>query len=171
MPLMSLVLLCETLVRQVKLVLEDLFCFDFRIPDGVALTSFQLSRKRLEIMAKESGHTDHIPGTFVFTGQRSQQGLKLNRFAYSLHKAENREAYKQDPIGYMDSHGLTAWEKQKVADKDLKALVEEGGGSIYMLMKIGAITGDGLASIGAQQRGETKEEFLKTRNVRLRQNT
>lgn len=121
-------------------------------------------------MTRETGHSDHIPGTSVFTGQRSQKGLKLNRFAYSLHEAENREAYKQDPDGYMDRFGLSAWEKQKVQDKDWKALVEEGNGSIYMLLKIGAVTRDGLASFGAQQRGETLEEFMKTRNVPLRQN-
>lgn len=122
-------------------------------------------------MTKESGHSDHIPGTTVFTGQRSKQGFKLNRFAYSLHEADNREAYKQDPDGYMSGFGLSDWEKQKVLEKDWKALVEEGGGSIYMLLKVGAITGDGLASYGAQQRGETKDEFLKTRNVPLKQNS
>ena len=35
---------------------------------------------------------------------------------------------------------------------------------------LGAVTGDGLASIGAQQRGETQDEFVRTRNVPLRQN-
>ncbi len=121
-------------------------------------------------MSRETGHSDHIPGTCVFTGQRSQQGLKLNSFAFSLHKAENREAYRQDPDGYMDSYGLSAWEKQKVKEKDWKALIEEGGGNIYMLLKVGAMTGDGLVPIGAQQRGESVEEFMKTRNVPLRQN-
>ena len=121
-------------------------------------------------MSRETGHSDHIPGTCVFTGQRSQQGMKLNSFAFSLHKAENREAYRQDPDGYMDSYGLSAWEKQKVKEKDWKALIEEGGGNIYMLLKVGAMTGDGLVPIGAQQRGESVEEFMKTRNVPLRQN-
>ena len=121
-------------------------------------------------MSKDSGHTDHIPGTFVFTGKRSQKGLKLNRFAYSLHEAKNREAFKADPDAYMDSCGLSEWEKQKIKENDGKALVEEGGGSIYMLIKLGAVTGQGLADMGAQQRGETKEEFVKTRNVPLRQN-
>ncbi len=121
-------------------------------------------------MSRETGHTDHIPGTHVFTGQRSRQGLKLNRFAYSLHEAENREAYTSDPDGYMDRFGLSPWERQNVKAKNWKALVEEGGGSIYMLLKVGAITRDGLASFGAQQRGETLDEFMQTRNVPLRQN-
>ena len=121
-------------------------------------------------MSRETGYSDNIPGTCVFTGQRSQKGLKLNSFAYSLHKAGNREAYRQDPEDYMDSYGLSAWEKQKVKEKDWKALIEEGGGNIYMLLKVGAITGDGLVPIGAQQRGESVEEFMKSRNVPLRQN-
>jgi len=124
-----------------------------------------------QIMSRESGHSDHIPGTFVFTGQRSGKGLKLNKFAYSLHDAKNREAFGEDSNAYMDSYGLSDWEKQKILEKDVKALVEEGGGSIYMLIKIGAVTGDGLATMGAQQRGETLEEFMATRNVPLKQNT
>ncbi len=122
-------------------------------------------------MSKETGHTDHIPGTYVFTGQRSKQGLNLNRFAYSLHEARNREAYRQDPEAYMDSCGLSTWEKEKVLEGDVKSLIEEGGGSIYMLIKLGAVSGDGLATMGAQQRGETQEEFMKTRNVPLKENT
>ena len=106
----------------------------------------------------------------MFTGQRSQKGLRLNRFAYSLHEAANREAFGSDPDGYMNRYELSDWEKRKILEKDWKALVEEGGGSIYMLIKVGAVTGDGLTAIGAQQRGETQQEFIKTRNVPLRQN-
>lgn len=122
-------------------------------------------------MSSKTEYVDHIPGTYVFTGQRSKLGLKLNRFAYSLNEAKNREAYLQDPNGYMDSCGLSAWEKQKVLEGDVKSLIEEGGGSIYMLLKLGSVTGAGLASLGAQQRGETLEEFMETRNVALKENT
>lgn len=122
-------------------------------------------------MSREKGHTDHIPGTYVFTGQRSKQGLKLNRFAYFLRKAKNRDAYKRDPDGYMDSCDLSDWEKENILARNWKNLIEDGGGSIYMLLKLGAVTGDGLAAIGAQLRGEGKDEFMKTRNVPLRENT
>ena len=121
-------------------------------------------------MSKETGHSDHIPGTYVFTGQRSKQGLKLNRFGYSLNEAKNRETYRQDPVAYMDSCGLSHWEKERVLAGDFRSLVEQGGGCIYMLLKVGGVAGAGLATLGAQQRGETKEEFMKTRNVALREN-
>jgi protocatechuate 4,5-dioxygenase alpha chain len=122
-------------------------------------------------MSRETGHSDHIPGTKVFTGQRSQLGFRLNRFAYSLRLAKNRKTYVQDPEAYMQRYGLSDWEKKNIYDKNWKALVDEGGGSIYMLLKIGAVADAGLAAIGAQQRGETQEEFMKTRNVALRENT
>ena len=122
-------------------------------------------------MSRQTGHTDHIPGTRIFTGQRSQRGRNVNRFCYSLHEEQNREAYKKDPDAYMDGFGLSDWEKQKLKEKDWKALVEEGGANVYMLFKLGAINGEGLASYGAQQRGQTLEEFMKTRNVPLKQNT
>jgi protocatechuate 4,5-dioxygenase alpha chain len=121
-------------------------------------------------MSKDTGHSDHIPGTYVFTGQRSKQGYKLNRFAYSLNHARIREAFRDDPDAYMDSCGLSQWEKEKVLAGDFKGLVEEGGGNIYMLIKVGAVAGVGLATLGAQQRGETKDEFMKSRNVALQEN-
>jgi protocatechuate 4,5-dioxygenase alpha subunit len=134
-----------------------------------ALTISQI--ERYENMSKETGHSDHIPGTYVFTGQRSKIGLKLNRFAYSLNQEKNREAYREDPTAYIDSCGLSAWEKEKILAGDWKSLVEEGGGSIYMLIKVGSVSGAGLASLGAQQRGESQDEFMKTRNVALKENT
>lgn len=76
----------------------------------------------------------------------------------------------EDPEAYMDSCGLSRWEKEKVLAGDFKSLVEEGGGSIYMLLKLGSVTGAGLATLGAQQRGESKEEFMKSRNVPLKEN-
>lgn len=121
-------------------------------------------------MTSKTEYVDHIPGTHVFTGQRSKLGLKLNHFAFSLNEAKNREAYLEDAEAYMDSCGLSTWEKERVLAGDVKSLIEEGGGSIYMLLKLGSVTGAGLATLGAQQRGETKEEFMKTRNVALKEN-
>ena len=122
-------------------------------------------------MTNKSGHSDHIPGTFVFTGQRSKQGLKLNRFAYSMNQADNRTAFLENPTAFMESYDLSKWEIERVLKKDWKSLIEQGGGNIYMLAKVGSLMGDGLTALGAQQRGETNEEFMKTRNVPLRENT
>jgi len=121
-------------------------------------------------MSKKTGHSDHIPGTYVFTGQRSKLGFDLNRFAFSFNHEENREAFKADPEAYMDRFGLSQWQKERVLARDYKSLVEESGGNIYMLIKLGAVVGEGLTTLGAQQRGESTKEFMKTRNVKLPEN-
>ncbi|MEX2453356.1 MAG: protocatechuate 3,4-dioxygenase [Rhodospirillaceae bacterium] len=115
-------------------------------------------------MGEQTGRKP-IPDTFVFDGAQSRRGYRLNKFSMSMAKAENREAFKADPEAFMDRYGLSEAEKQCVRDRDWRRMVEEHGGNIYMIMKVGALLGQGLYQIGAQQRGETYEEFLATRNA------
>jgi protocatechuate 4,5-dioxygenase alpha chain len=52
-----------------------------------------------------------------------------------------------------------------VRDADYRGLMNAGG-NICMVMKLGAVTGHGLYTIGAIQRGETLEQFLETRQAK-----
>lgn len=106
-----------------------------------------------------------IEGTYVFDGAQSRKGYRLNKFFFSLNRAENRAAFKEDAEGLMDRFGLTDWEKEKVRGKDWLALAREGGANIYVMYKMGSVTGDSLQHIGAAFRGQTLEEFLGTRKV------
>lgn len=106
-----------------------------------------------------------IPGTQVFDGRESRKGYRINRFAMSFAEAANREAFKADEEAYMTRYGLSEQEKEFLRRRDFRGLIAECGGNIYMIMKIGACTGHGLYHIGAQQRGETFEEFLATRTA------
>ena len=107
-----------------------------------------------------------IPGTTVFDGRESRKGYRINKFAMSFCRSENREAFKSDEEAYMERWGLSEQEKQYLRDRNLAALIEECGGNIYMIMKIGTCTGQGLYHIGAQLRGQTFEEFMDTRNAK-----
>ena len=107
-----------------------------------------------------------IPGTKVFDGRESRKGYRINKFAMSFCEGENREAFKADEEAYMERWGLSEQEKQYLRDRNLAALIEECGGNIYMIMKIGTCTGQGLYHIGAQLRGETFEQFMETRNAK-----
>jgi hypothetical protein len=49
-----------------------------------------------------------------------------------------------------------------VERRDWKGLVAAGG-NIYVLIKVGGAVGQNLLQMGAQMRGETLEEFMKTR--------
>lgn len=115
-------------------------------------------------MTSQVDRSNPIPDTTVFDGRISRQGYRLNKFSMSMTDAANREAFKSDEEGYMARWGLTDAEKELVRQRDYRGMIEAGG-NIYMIMKVGAVLGHGLYQIGAQQRGETFEEFLATRNA------
>jgi protocatechuate 4,5-dioxygenase alpha subunit len=103
-----------------------------------------------------------IPGTHVFTGERSQQGYRLNRLSMTLTRKENREAFLADEDGYMESLGLTPGERELVRRRDWAAIIETGG-NIYLTLKIAATVGQNLLQMGAQMRGEDLASFMATR--------
>ncbi len=104
-----------------------------------------------------------IPGTTIFDGAVSRRGYRVNKLAMSLARAENRAAFAADEDAYLETHGLTEEERRAVRARDWRAVIEDHGGNIYMVIKIGAVVGHGLYQIGAHQRGESFETFLATR--------
>lgn len=116
-------------------------------------------------MAKQVDPDRPIEDTKIFDSEQTQLGYRLNKFAMSMTKAENREAFLADEEASLAASGLTEVERQLIRDRDWRAIMDEHGGNIYMIMKIGAVIGEGLYQIGAHQRGQTYEEFLATRNA------
>jgi len=75
-----------------------------------------------------------------------------------------REAFKRDEEAFMERFSLNEQEKHLIRRRDFKGLIEAGM-NIYAMLKIGSATGNSLYRMGAQMRGESYEEFLKTRNI------
>jgi protocatechuate 4,5-dioxygenase, alpha chain len=75
-----------------------------------------------------------------------------------------REAFKRDEEAFMARFSLTDSEKALVRQRDFKGLIEAGM-NIYSMLKLGSATGNSLYRMGAQMRGESYEEFLKTRSI------
>ena len=94
-----------------------------------------------------------IPGTTVFTGERSRQGYRLNRMANSLSDPGNRARFCADEAGYMAAMGLGKAEQDAVRRRDWAAMLAQGG-NIYLLLKIGATVGQSVADMQKQMRGE-----------------
>jgi protocatechuate 4,5-dioxygenase alpha chain len=105
---------------------------------------------------------DALPGTFVFTGERSRAGYRLNKLAMSMTDPANRKAFLADPDGYMTGMDLTADEIDMVRRRDWARMIEHGG-NIYLILKIAGTVGVTLLQMGAQMRGETLDQFLATR--------
>jgi protocatechuate 4,5-dioxygenase, alpha chain len=99
-----------------------------------------------------------IPGTTVFTGERSQRGYRLNRLAMSLIDGANRHRFRADETGYVRAMGLTESEAALVRARDWGGLIDAGG-SIYLMIKIAGALGLNLLDMGAQMRGQTVAEL------------
>ena len=99
---------------------------------------------------------------YVFDLERSAKGLRLNRFLHSLTSKEVREQFLNDPDGAMN--GLTEQEKDMVRRLDWKAM-QDYGASFFCLEKLARTRGVSNPEMVAHFRGETLEQFLKTRRV------
>jgi gallate dioxygenase len=99
---------------------------------------------------------------YVFDLERSAKGLRLNRFLHSLSRKEVRDLFLQDPDVAMRS--LTREERDMVRRLDWKAM-QDYGASFFCLEKLARTKGVSNPQMVAAFRGETLEQFLKTRRV------
>ena len=105
-----------------------------------------------------------IPDTSIFDLRLSRRGARLNRMCTALCSPAEREAFKRDEEAFMERFSLNETEKQLIRKRDFKGLIEAGM-NIYAMLKVGSATGNSLYRMGAQMRGESYEQFLKTRNI------
>jgi len=99
---------------------------------------------------------------YVFDLERSAKALRLNRFLHSLSRKEVRDLFLQDPDVAMRS--LTREERDMVRRLDWKAM-QDYGASFFCLEKLARTKGVSNPQMVAAFRGETLEQFLKTRRV------
>ena len=101
---------------------------------------------------------DDIPGTTVFTAERSRQGYQLNQFCMSLMKAENRDRFHADERAYLDEWAMSEEQKQAVLARDLNWCIRLGG-NIYFLAKIGATDGKSFQQMAGSMTGLSEAEY------------
>jgi len=99
---------------------------------------------------------------YVFDLDRSAKGLRLNRFLHSLSSSESRALFLKNPEQAM--HGLTEEEKSMVRRLDWRAMMDYGA-SFFCLEKLARARGVSNPEMVAHFRGETLEQFLRTRRV------
>ena len=100
--------------------------------------------------------------SYVFDLERSARGLRLNRFLHGLIEKQNRDQFLRDPETAMKE--LSEQEKDMVRRLDWKAM-QDYGASFFCLEKLGRTKGVSNPEMVAHFRGETLEQFLKTRRV------
>jgi gallate dioxygenase len=99
---------------------------------------------------------------YVFDLERSARGLRLNRFLHGLTELPKRKLFLENPEAAM--RDLTEKEKDMVRRLDWKAM-QDYGASFFCLEKLARTKGVSNPEMVAHFRGETLEQFLKTRRV------
>ena len=115
-------------------------------------------------MSRQLAGVETLEGTYVFDLARSAGALRLNRFLHGLTRPENRDLLKRYPEAALEQAKLTAEERKMVRDLDWAALIRYGA-SFFCLEKLARVRGVSNPEMVAGFRGETLEEFLKTRRV------
>ena len=105
-----------------------------------------------------------LTGTYPFTLARSVKGFRINTFLHALTDADKRGAFLTDPETAFAAAELSEVERDMIRKRDWRAMIRYGV-SFFMLEKLAAVTGVSNLHIYAAMRGETLEQFQKTRNA------
>jgi protocatechuate 4,5-dioxygenase alpha chain len=87
----------------------------------------------------------------LFDETTARRGIRLNRAAYSLKHAHQRELFERDEEAWMEQFGLTEEERRLVRSRDWIGLWRAGM-TIYVMVKLSGVTGTPLPEIGRQMR-------------------
>lgn len=107
---------------------------------------------------------EKLTGTYLFDLDRSAKALRLNRFLHGLSRPEKRALFKQDPEAALEQAGLSEEERTLVRNLDWRGMIQYGA-SFFTMEKLGRVAGVSNPAMVAHMRGESLEDFLKTRNV------
>ncbi|MGH9030170.1 MAG: protocatechuate 4,5-dioxygenase subunit alpha [Acidimicrobiales bacterium] len=110
------------------------------------------------VPAVDLAELEDIPGTTVFTAQRSRKGYWLNQFCMTLMKQENRDRFRADERAYLDEWPLTEAQKQAVLARDYAAAIAEGG-NIYFLAKLFLSDGKTFQDAAQSMTGMSPEDY------------
>ncbi len=107
---------------------------------------------------------EKLAGTYPFNFARSVKTYRLNDFLHRMVEPAHRAHFLADPEAAFDAAGLTEEERDLVRRRDWRGMIHYGV-IFFVLEKLGAVVGVSNLHIYAAMRGETLEQFQKTRNA------
>jgi gallate dioxygenase len=127
-------------------------------PDAAA------TERHREHMATQLRGVEHLEGTYPFTLRRSTEHFRINDYLHRMVEPAHRAEFLRDPEASFAAAGLTEEERDLIRRRDWRGLMHHGV-IFFMLEKLGAVVGVSNLHIYAAMRGQTLEEFQKTRNA------
>lgn len=119
-----------------------------------------------ERVGRQWAGIEKLPGTYPFTLDRSVKAYRLNSFLHELIKPEARKRFLAEPEPMFEAAQLTQEECDMLRRRDWRALVQYGV-IFFLLEKLGAVVGTTNLHIYAAMRGQSLEDFQKTRNAQV----
>lgn len=128
--------------------------------------SQQDTQSHIEHIYNEIAGVEKLEGTHPLTLERSHKAFRINSFLQKLTIPEHRERFVADLDGLMDAYSLPENEKDMIRHRKWIEMIHYGV-TFFVLEKMAPVVGATNPEVYASMRGETLEEFQKTRNVAI----
>jgi gallate dioxygenase len=119
----------------------------------------------LQHIAHQTKGAEELEGTYPFTLKRSVEGYRINRYLHQLIQPAFRERFLADPEATYEEAGLTPAERDMITRRDWQGMIRYGV-IFFLLEKLGAVVGVSNLHIYSAMRGQSLEDFQKTRNTK-----
>jgi len=129
--------------------------------DGLDEASLARERQRASL---DTAGIEALPGTHPFTLDVSVNAYRINEFLHRMVDPAHRQAFLRDPEAAFAAAGLTEEERDLIRRRDWRGMIHYGV-IFFVLEKLGAVVGLSNLHIYAAMRGETLEDFQRTRNA------
>ena len=126
----------------------------------------QANQRHLQKMQSQLEGIEALKGTYPFNHAASLKAYRINKFLHGMIEPAQREAFLRDPEDAFSKAHLSDEEKDLIRRRDWRGMIHYGV-IFFMLEKLGAVVGASNLHIYAAMRGESLEDFLKTRNTKV----
>jgi gallate dioxygenase len=123
-------------------------------------------QRHLERMGEQLRGIEAMTGTYPFDIARSVKAYRINKYLHEMIVPAHRARFLEDPDASMAEAGLTEDEMDLIRRRDWPGMIHYGV-IFFMLEKLAAVTGISNLHVYAAMRGESLEDFLKTRNTQV----
>ncbi|WP_321857372.1 gallate dioxygenase [Paraburkholderia tropica] len=115
-------------------------------------------------MRRQLAGLENLPGTYPFSIGTAVRAYRINDYLHRMVDPAHRALFLGDPQTSFEAAGLSDVERDLIGRRDWPGLLRYGV-IFFLLEKLGAVTGVSNLHIYAAMRGQTLEEFQRTRNA------
>jgi gallate dioxygenase len=117
-------------------------------------------------VAHQLDGVEKLEGTYPFTLERSVRGYRINKFLHQLTGPEHRRRFREEEEALLAESNLSEEEKQLIRTRNWRGMMHYGA-IFFLLEKMAAVVGTSNPHVYAHMRGQTLDDFQKTRTHKV----